>query len=1440
MVKKLGAARVCGWGVTTLLALSLAGFLGAAPAAEAVDWTADVNLAPDNPTTTTVNSPVTPAGSVTVGTNATLDISSGGSIGMITPGKNFTIAGGTVNIKGTYAGVSNYGGGNNPYTTGSSFNLNSGTLVVGDSSNGPALVEFETVNFTGGTATISSNTRDSSGNVAPDNTHDGAWRTGSDVFGRVINVSGTEITLGNNGMLATSMPVAGASSPKNSINITGGKIIMSGISNKESILWGIAAMGTADLAASTANNRHSAINLSGGEINATGEGAIVTREFNLNSGDLKVGGSGKLTFGGIAADMTASADTDNDGNIDVAIAMNGKTVIQGIALGSSELTLNEHNFVKQWGHVNIKGGKITNEGKIDFVTGKMTLNATGGELTGKLNIQNSFVDTAANATATNLTVTGGTFTVGKLALGTGGTVTVNSNGKLVVSDTTASSISAAGGSLAIGDTGTVTARLEDFRTDFTVASGGATTIGSTTNTALRTALSVADGGKLYLRYDGGQTGGSLTAANVATIASDLGITGAGKLSFLGLNVEGQDEAIADATSGSSTVSTGLDNSGAESTITITATDTTAVTSVAFSNTMEVGTLDLVGGDGTTISDAVAVTFNSDVVLAGNDGALIKVDGEAKPVNVTAKGDVTLGIAGNTATTQGGELGDVTLSSLSAAATVEVNDGVFTVGTISGGSESQDVAVAVATSSNSPVTTSLEAAAITLGSVNAGKTTEITVTKATLDVAGAITLNTNANSGITLENATVEAASIAGGSKITVESSDLAVAGDIVLADSNTSKVEINDGSIVANKLDLGTGTNNMITVGSKASAGTLKVNELALRGGTLFLDPAFVPNRNGGYDIERASAAFIELFTNDKTDGHIIVGQNSHLTYGANNTTWLAERIEEVGAWGPNSISAAIGIAKPLTIGANYSLTVNGAITEGTGSNDGQPVTGSNTKFNPTANTANFAENSLLVIDASKLNGKAALTAEGSGKATIADSAKLYVYNTKNANAVQVLAGFTNSVTGSWASENIMNDSPMLTTTAGATTGGISTVTAVNDANQVYGNIGSGTASFLNEFYGARLNTIGSENAGVDFVSKATSRLNNGDNLNSHIATIEGATGISAVGGSQFQAVSIGRLNASAIRERFAFKTGEGNGYASAGFASDSALASSAVNGGGLSVWATPLYQHTRMSGMPTGAFENKIRSNMGGVTLGADYTAGDNLRFGVAGHFGGGQNKTNDSVFASTTNKFDYAGVSGFIGWSMCNWSVLLDGGFLRTSNELSQANRFGGSINADANVHSWNAGLTVERKFSTVGGFDIVPHVGIRYEGINTRDHDVSSAAGRMFNVDSDTQHLLTAPVGVRFGKSFVAGCWTVAPYVDAGVVVTTGDRNYAGRYSIPNVTGSHSNKARIVDSVAFDGKLGVQVERGQLFGGVGYNVLRSKNASSHSLSATVGFTF
>lgn len=1258
-----------------------------------------------------------------------------------------------------------------------------------------------------------------------------------------FKVTGGTVNLGDFGTLRTWWTEAGYAGK---MSITGGTVNMNGGENSHAVLRAAADAGR------SYNRNESTLTIGQDAtvaVAAGRHGAILSRDTIFSGGSMNIDGS--LVVAG-AADESKS------------------TVMDGIVSSGTN----------KWGDFRFGGGtmNVGSKGVVDFVTGDMTLTATAGNINGKLWVVDS--DTAVNSKSdagvytTNLTVakSDNRFTVRDLAINTtspeSGGVTIM--GKMVVentvtavSDVSEGALSISGGSLTAVDKNFVTYEIDEKNNDITSFE---------VNSDLVTALTGSTG-TLNLNTTDSSTALNMTAEQYAELKKALGITGG--LNLLGVVVSNRLEWVADQ---DGNIDIEVINPSAEVAI-----DTGYVdgSTLYFNETVSVKELLLQNGEyGTGNIDTVVLGKTSTFTGSGNiDSSIIK-GGVHDAMDVNVNGILNLGIAGNR-DKQGGFLGDIDLVGTDDGLVgIDVVDGQFRVGavTVDGDRVNADVVMNVFRSGASGQPTLLQADSIDFSGLDKNHTASINVANATLSVLDGIDLNGNAESGLWLDNnASVSANSISGASIISVENgSILSVKDDIVLSGGADSLVSIAGGTLTAGRLDLGNdGEGGLVLVGDQNRKGTLIVGEAALRGGTLFADPTWVDGASSGSQqpVRGASSILIEKFNLDTTDGDIIIGQNSHFTYGSLDTDWLPARINSAGIWGQTgnyNVAATLGLYKPLILGEGYSISVNGGITaseitQSDGSTIIKPSLDGEV-FTPGADTAHFGSDSLLVVNAGALNkDTAALTAaSGQGKLDVEDGAKLYIYNAKSGEEVKVVDGFdsiSNTVGNTaWISSNNLNDSEMTRVVIRPNGSAVVASVTARDAKTVYQNASEGVTNTLNTVYGfnsgmSALNDVDSDNAGVSYVSKATSKMYNGYDLNHHVATIESAAQMAAVGGAPMHAFNIMRLTSDTIRKRFSFSAGhvphpyghdsDTMGNAMDPIESDSAFGSIACRTDApkkslLSVWAAPLFQRNTVSDMDIGGFDNEFSTNMYGANLGFDFNLRDNISFGILGSLGSGKSKTKDNALAYTENSIDFAGVSGYAGWSTCNLSILADGGFQRLKNDITQDNWVeSGRNTTDPKVHGWNFGVTAE--FLAVTPFaDIVPHVAVRYEGVETGDHSIQSSRGVLFEVDSDTQHVVTVPVGVSVSKDFTSSSGgRLTPYADVGALFAMGQKEYNPMVNIPTLRGEKFT-ARVLDSTSFTGSVGLNGQKGKVFGSVNYNVLASSKQTSHGFWANLGLNF
>uniref|UniRef100_UPI00307AA64B beta strand repeat-containing protein n=1 Tax=Desulfovibrio sp. TaxID=885 RepID=UPI00307AA64B len=224
----------------------------------------------------------------------------------------------------------------------------------------------------------------------------------------------------------------------------------------------------------------------------------------------------------------------------------------------------------------------------------------------------------------------------------------------------------------------------------------------------------------------------------------------------------------------------------------------------------------------------------------------------------------------------------------------------------------------------------------------------------------------------------------------------------------------------------GTGTVTVGTGDDKVGGTTLSAKHINLAGGTLLVDPDW-NKASSNVAVENLSAGGA---TDVVVNGSVGVGQNSYLALGTADTGWLPGVVgnytKGVGL-SMDGITAALGVFKGITIADTKGLVVNGSLTG----------TALNTAI--ASNTAEFAKNSLLVVNGANIYGdKAAITfmSTSGGTLTVDKTSRLVVTDavagqdyTIVANAATVQDGTSAPITAGgtvWKTEGLSTTTDMI------------------------------------------------------------------------------------------------------------------------------------------------------------------------------------------------------------------------------------------------------------------------------------------------------------------------------------------------------------------------------------------------------------------------------
>lgn len=602
------------------------------------------------------------------------------------------------------------------------------------------------------------------------------------------------------------------------------------------------------------------------------------------------------------------------------------------------------------------------------------------------------------------------------------------------------------------------------------------------------------------------------------------------------------------------------------------------------------------------------------------------------------------------------------------------------------------------------------------------------------------------------------------------------------------------------------------------SLGILQAN-----GGTIFVDPSYVR---------------IDSVASSKFASKLLQGVGGMVSISKNNT-WAEASLQRLSAM--DTSMPILAMDQPLSIlitdaGAGQVVLDKGV--NAAGEINGAAVT----------STLHFGKGSLLMINAPSLAKAPALDASKYLNSTLyADpEALLHIHNAKAGDAVAVALVQDGEGSEGWLTENVRINSALLQVKSAALLNGTYLVelTAKN-AKLTFPLLQDSSALFINGF--ASYLDENSSSMGARFISRVFSNQFLGENnLQLAVSTFESAVQMAAVGGVSSTSLYAATAAAAASAVRISNSNPLGGmtlAYHKDGNAISLENGLSAGNAykNGVALWATPLYQHSSVSGQHAGAFKTGYNSNLLGVSIGADYTMGENTRFGAAFNVGGVETKSKGG-FTQVRNSANFYGFNVYGGYRMDALNFSGDIGYLYSSNSLKQ-NTPQSLLMAQntASVHAsvWSFGIKGEYKFA-MDALDITPYLAMRFNAITTNAYTVKNASASMFRIEKANQNVWMIPVGISVSKEIASGDWKVTPQLSLGAVFAAGDLKAHSRFSVPNYVPAGELIMRVVDPATFDATVGLGATNNNFTLGLNYNLQLSQKRSAHSVFGTLRYSF
>lgn len=587
--------------------------------------------------------------------------------------------------------------------------------------------------------------------------------------------------------------------------------------------------------------------------------------------------------------------------------------------------------------------------------------------------------------------------------------------------------------------------------------------------------------------------------------------------------------------------------------------------------------------------------------------------------------------------------------------------------------------------------------------------------------------------------------------------------------------------------------------------------------------------RDGGAILNRGTIESIadSTFTNNKTSGAggaILNKDGASLTFNGTNTftnNTAASKANDIHNSG--TITVASGTT---TLGSGYSqnagsLTVQGgAALESLGTME---ISGGSVAFK---------DNSLFAVNGNALTGdNAAITVMNGGTLTVEKNARLRIDNARSGQTVNIVDGSN----ATW--KEIEAGTDLLTPTMDEN--GNVTFKRDKDASDVFTGMDSNTAAMLNTLIDKGLNNVDSDQMGVRFLSRATDNHFLGMDKKAAAESIESAARIAFAGAAPQMTRMASDAGTNAVVNRLGFAD-----------PADGAQAMDAEgkivdrNTTGFALWIAPLWQSQHGWGLDAGNMDYGFNGNLGGVSLGADYTFENAIRAGITFNIGGGYAESSGGDLSSTENRMNFWGLGAYAGWNYENFGVMADVSYTSTWNQLKQdldsRLGMGNKLEADVQASAISAGLRAEYLLQT-SAMDIIPHIGVRYMSLNTWGYDVDTHGGTVLEGDSLHQDIWTFPIGVTFSKDFALDSgWNFKPSLDFTVIPAAGDIKAKHDVHFTGLPGTYEVETQMMDYLTWQGGVGLELANDNMSIGVNYTLQAGQHTTGHGVFGSFRYEF
>ena len=648
------------------------------------------------------------------------------------------------------------------------------------------------------------------------------------------------------------------------------------------------------------------------------------------------------------------------------------------------------------------------------------------------------------------------------------------------------------------------------------------------------------------------------------------------------------------------------------------------------------------------------------------------------------------------------------------------------------------------------------------------------------------------------------------------------------------------GSVVQVGQDGNTPVDNPSGDTYSGSMGILEVANIDLKGGTLFVDP----------DYKQPTAFTAIENVENGVNGNIVVGKNAAIGLGGTieDLQQAVKSYQQDGSLQADHYGAILAVNKPIKVQEGQFIAVS--------SHDDKTTVDQINKWRGDADLI-LSDKAAIIVNLDTLNSSA--SAANSEVATLAANEQEQpstqlpaAISFEKSNAKVVSEGGDLILKGNYdatKTTQIFQDAEydgvtmegeditvrsnsnrfIATLKAGENTGAV-TFTYNKDPNT--------PSNPVDDFIEDNFNQGQNQNNGSNTGGTGT---NGGSNSNGtyndyvqqiaqeDVNTLHSASYLSSFAGAPHAALRAGQSTA----EAFAARMDPSLSAAAAAAQSAAGLGSNDTG----SVWLSPVYSHTESDGFAANTNSYGTDIDLTGVALGAEIKLNPHVKLGAAVNIGTGS--ADGTGKASTvSNDFNYYGAGAYVGADIGKVSILGDVTYTVVDNDVTN-NAVADKYDASFNSTNLSAGVTGKVNLE-LGGFNVAPHVGVRYSRIDVEDYSLHSAKiGNAAQMSSSSMNLLSVPVGVTLSRDINLNSWKLKPMVDLTVTGNFGDTDMDSsvKWGNSNPFGVNSE---VVDDFTYGVKAGLEATNGNLKVGFGVGYTGSENTDELNVGAELRYDF